>query len=86
MMPRGRPRKKERWEIEMENKIKNNKDLIARMSEHQKDSLKNIMLSVSNLMESYRCLSHPTYEEIVNLDNSYWQIKNAFETGENKND
>ena len=81
-MPRGRPKKKERWEIALEEKIKNNKALIAKMSGHQLESLNNIMLSVNNIMESYRCLSHPTYEEIVNLDNSYWQMKNAFETGD----
>ena len=78
-MPRGRPKKKEDWQIKMEERLKSNQKLLDMMNDHQRESIKEVMLSIDNIMDSYRSLTHPGYQDIVRLDDAFWKLKAAFE-------
>lgn len=85
-MPRGRPKKKEDWEIKIEQRQKATKNLINTMTQDQRDALNKTTVCMSHLIDQYRELVHPDYNLIVELDNCFWAMKHAFDTGSNKND
>lgn len=55
-MPRGRPKKTEKK---------------TQLTEQQINSIKRIDMALHHILNSYRSLEHPSYNHIVNLDDSY---------------
>lgn len=67
-MPRGRPKKTEAQ----------TKTLKSVMTESQKKSLRELVDSVDTVLISYRQLSHPNYNEVVNMDDHYFNFRYQF--------
>lgn len=67
-MPRGRPKK-----IEAQAKT-----LESVMTDDQKKSLRELVDSIDTVLTSYRHLSHPNYDEVVNMDNHYLNFRYTF--------
>jgi len=67
-MPRGRPKK-----IEAQAKT-----LESVMTESQKESLRELVDSMDTVINSYRQLLHPTYDQVVNLDNHFLNFRYTF--------
>lgn len=85
-MPRGRPKKKEDWQIRIEKKQEATRLLMKTMTQDQRDALNKTNICISHLIDQYRELSHPDYNLIVELDDCFWALRNAFDTGRNKDD
>lgn len=45
------------------------------LSEAQQEALLVLLNNWEHMTQSYRELSHPMYEDIVNMDNSVWKIR-----------
>lgn len=67
-MPRGRPKK-----IEAQAKT-----LESVMTESQKKSLRELVDSIDTVITRYRQLSHPNYNEVVNMDDHYLNFRYTF--------
>ena len=67
-MPRGRPKKEESQA----------KTLESVMTDDQKKTLRELVDSIDTVMISYRHLSHPNYDEVVNIDNHFLNFQYTF--------
>jgi len=44
----------------------------------QQEAINKAYMAMAEVTNAYRELYHPSYDDIVNLDNSFWHLRNAF--------
>ena len=49
------------------------------MHDVQKDAIKAICEANSSILQCYHDMHHPSFDDVVNLGNAFWQLLNAFE-------
>jgi len=63
-------KQKTEWELTRENRL----EIWKKLSPKQKGALKEVGEAWCNLESSYRELCHPTFDEIVKMDDAYHRL------------